>query len=124
MASVKTPLSLVKNNQKSEAPNPMKSSNSQCCMKTDKGQSCKTRVVVCYDVGFNNSISIRGNGAGLSWDKGIVLRNIAPDQWVWETNAPFKSCEFKVLINDMQYEIGENHTLVCDKCIEYTPIFV
>lgn len=82
-----------------------------------------TRVVVHYDVGFNNSISIQGSGTNLSWEKGITLKNTRPDEWVWETDQVFDSCEFKVLINDSHYELGNNHTLNCHNCLEYTPIF-
>lgn len=82
-----------------------------------------TRVVIHCDVGFNNNIFIRGNGANLSWDQGILLRNTRPDEWVWETNQSFHSCEFKVLINDTQYEQGNNHKLNYADDIEYRPIF-
>ncbi len=82
-----------------------------------------TRVVIHCDVGFNNSIFIRGSGANLSWDKGILLQNTRHDEWVWETDKSFNSCEFKVLINDSQYEQGDNHTLTCEKSFEYTPRF-
>lgn len=83
----------------------------------------KTRVVIKYDVGFNNSVFIRGKGANLSWEKGISLKNTKPDEWVWETDLPFTTCEFKVLINDDHYENGENHPLACGKSLEYTPQF-
>jgi hypothetical protein len=82
-----------------------------------------TRVVIHYDIGFNNNLYIRGSGAGLNWSKGILLRNTRPDEWVWETKEPFLTCEFKVLINDSQYEQGENHTLTCYTSVEYTPNF-
>lgn len=82
-----------------------------------------TKVIVHYDVGFNNNLFIRGSGAGLSWDKGILLRNTGADEWVWETKEPFLSCEFKVLINDTQYEQGDNHTLTCHSRVEYRPLF-
>lgn len=124
MAAVKTPLNPMKSTQKSEelSSSPMKVDSAQ---RADNTQAkTKSKVIIHYDVGFNNSISIRGKGAGLSWDKGIMLRNEGPDRWVWETNSPFQTCEFKVLINDAQYEQGENHTLSFDKCLEYTPIFV
>ncbi|MGE0670457.1 MAG: hypothetical protein AB7H48_00490 [Parachlamydiales bacterium] len=81
------------------------------------------RIVVKYDVGFNNTLSIRGNGAGLSWDRGAPLKNIGPDEWVWETSAPFTDCEFKVLINDQNYECGENHHLGPSSKFQYTPSF-
>lgn len=82
-----------------------------------------TRINVKFDVGFNNSIYLRGEGADLSWDRGIMLKNTKPDEWMWETTVPFTKCEFKVLINDRQYELGENHHLQCGSSIEYTPNF-
>lgn len=88
-----------------------------------KEQNKLTRVVVHFDVGYNNHLFIRGNGANLSWNKGIMLRNTRSNEWVWETDAPFKSCEFKILINDIQYEQGNNHTLNSGKNMEYTPHF-
>lgn len=50
-----------------------------------KAKGKLTRVVIHCDVGFNNNIFIRGNGANLSWDKGIMLLNTRPDEWVWGT---------------------------------------
>jgi hypothetical protein len=83
----------------------------------------KTRIIIKYDVGFNNLITIRGKGAGLNWDRGLSLKNIDADEWVWETDAPFTASEFKVLINDAHYELGENHILRCGSSIQYTPKF-
>lgn len=83
----------------------------------------KTRIVVKYDVGFNNQLFIRGKGANLSWEKGIPLINIKNDEWAWETNTPFTSGEFKVLINDTTYEAGDNHPLKAGMNIVYTPSF-
>jgi hypothetical protein len=60
----------------------------------------KTRLLIKFDCGFNNWITIRGEGAGLSWQTGTALKNISPDEWVFETDVPFANCEFKVLIND------------------------
>lgn len=88
-----------------------------------KAKAKLIRVVIHYDVGFNNSIFIRGSGADLSWDKGIMLMNTRPNEWVWETDKSFSSCEFKVLINDSQYEQGGNHKLTSENDLEYTPCF-
>lgn len=90
---------------------------------TDAKKVQKTRIIVKYDVGFNNSIYIRGKGANLSWDKGVLLKNVKNDEWVWETDAPFATCEFKVLVNDKHYEQGENHHLHSGANISYTPKF-
>jgi hypothetical protein len=82
-----------------------------------------TRVIVKYDVGFNNHLSIRGQGGGLSWERGIALRNVAADEWVWESTEPCEECEFKVLINDEAYEVGENHKIYHGGIVQYTPQF-
>jgi hypothetical protein len=83
----------------------------------------KTRITIKYDVGFNNELYLRGHGCELSWDKGIPMKNIKNDEWVWETHRHFSECEFKVLINDQCYECGENHALHCGHQIQYTPNF-
>lgn len=95
--------------------------SSQMPVETKKGT--KTRIVIKYDVGFNNYISLRGKGANLSWEKGIPLKNVKADEWIWETDAPFGSCEFKVLINDKHYEVGNNHTLMNGASMQYSPKF-
>jgi hypothetical protein len=83
----------------------------------------KTRITIKYDVGFNNSLYLRGKGANLSWDKGTPLKNVKFDEWIWETQLPFTNLEFKVLINDRQYENGPNHMLASGADIHYTPYF-
>ena len=83
----------------------------------------KTRITIHFDVGFPNALYLRGEGADLSWDKGLLLKNVKADEWIWETNKPFTTCQFKILINDCEYEIGENHLLTCGASVHYTPKF-
>jgi hypothetical protein len=90
---------------------------------SDKKKGGKTRITIKYDVGFNNQLSIRGKGGNLSWDKGIPLKNIKADEWVWETSQLFSELYFKVLINDKQYEAGDNHQATCGSLVSYTPQF-
>lgn len=83
-----------------------------------------TRIIVRCNCGFGNQLYIRGHGVGLlTWDKGIQLRNIDADRWVWETASRFDKAEFKLLINDRQYEIGENHSLTYGAEIDFSPQF-
>ncbi len=104
----------------SEVQEDAKSSEKKEAQSSKRG---KTRITIKYDVGFHNSLYIRGKGANLSWDRGIPLKNIGRDEWVWETDAPFTQCEFKTLINDQHYEQGENHFLTYGTSIQYTPFF-
>ncbi len=82
-----------------------------------------TRVIIHFNCGFNNNLYIRGQGANLSWDKGHLLKNVRADEWIWETTAPFTRAEFKILINDKDYENGENHIIRNGDNFEYTPHF-
>lgn len=103
---------------KTKVQSPLKTSEN-----VKEGKGPKTRVIIKYDVGYANDLYLRGKGADLSWTKGVKLKNVKPDEWVWETDVPFLNCEFKVLINDQIYETGENHPLHCGSCISYTPHF-
>ena len=92
-------------------------------MKADASQAKKSRVLVKYDVGFGNILFIRGQGAGLNWEKGQMMKNLSKDEWVWETDLSFNACEFKVLLNDQGFESGDNHKLLQGANFEYTPRF-
>ncbi|MCE5317570.1 MAG: hypothetical protein LLG04_09470 [Parachlamydia sp.] len=83
----------------------------------------KTRIVVKYDVGFGNILYIRGKGANLNWDRGIALKNTKSDEWVWETDLPIAAGEFKILINDNRYELGDNHPIKSHAAVEIKPRF-
>lgn len=83
----------------------------------------KTRITVRYNTGFNNSLYIRGSGANLNWNKGVELKNVNADTWVWETSSKFDRCEFKILLNDSLYENGPNQQVTAGKQLEHTPRF-
>ena len=71
--------------------------------------STATVVVAKYDVGFGNKLFIRGEGAGLSWEIGVEMKNVENDVWVWTNNDLKKgavACKF--LINDDVWSTGEN----------------
>lgn len=86
-------------------------------------QSRTTRITAHCNTGFGNTLFLRGEGAGLSWDQGIPMRNINDNTWIWETDRPFNSCSFKVLINDKQYEMGNNRIVNYHDHCEYSPTF-
>ena len=90
---------------------------------TTKGKGTTTRVTIKYDVGYENTLSIRGCGAGLSWESGKTLENVSSNEWVWETSDSFTTCEFKMLINDQHFEEGENHTITSGASVQYSPQF-
>lgn len=92
--------------------------------KTSSSTSNITKIIIKYDVGFGNTLYLRGHGFhGLSWDKGVALKNIRSNEWLLEITTSFIQAEFKVLINDKVYETGPNHTIKCGSSIQYSPHF-
>jgi len=84
----------------------------------------KTRIVIQMDEEFASELYLRGEGIQkLSWEKGVELKHEKPDEWVFETNEPFTSGQFKVLINDETYELGEGHSLYPGASIRINPKF-
>lgn len=93
--------------------------------KSSTARKGTTKVVVKFNCGFSNTLAIRGEGIqGLTWEKGCPMKNVKADEWVWETNKPFSTkVKFKVLLNDKEYEAGDNHTLECGKSVICVPEF-
>lgn len=92
-------------------------------MKTKESRT-KTKIIARFDCGFPNSLFIRGEGVStLSWDKGAQMKNISPNEWMWESDRPCSTVQFKVLINDNSFEQGENHSIAFGQAVEFTPKF-
>ena len=81
-----------------------------------------TTIVAKVDVGFGNSLYLRGQGSSLSWDKGIVMGCAGPDEWVWSTDAK-GDLEFKFLLNDEIWASGPNSTVAAGERIVIEPQF-
>ena len=74
-------------------------------------KSSKTTIIANVDVGFGNSLFIRGEGAGLSWNKGTPLENVSPYEWAFSSTSAKKEVTFKFLINDETWADGDNLTV-------------
>jgi len=81
----------------------------------------KAAVVAAIDVGFGNRLTIRGEGAGLSWTTGQTM-DWQDGQWVWKP-AKTGAFNFKVLLNDEVWSQGENVAADGKKEIVVTPQF-
>ena len=80
-------------------------------------------LIVKYNCGLNNHLTLRGEGAGLSWHHGTPLLNQGIDEWIFEIKAADDFFECKVLINDQVFEIGDNHKVFRGKKITIHPKF-
>ena len=88
-----------------------------------KKAATKTTIAARVDVGFGNNLYIRGEGAGLSWDVGILMRNLSPYEWAWETKSSDNTIEYKLLINDELWANGENQFAQRDETAITAPTF-
>jgi hypothetical protein len=82
-----------------------------------------TTIVAKVDVGFGNALYIRGTGPGLSWQKGLPMRNTGADKWEWssvEVSAPFQA---KVLINDSIWSLDADTEVAPGNSLLIEPSF-
>ena len=59
-----------------------------------------TRLLVTAYIGIGNRLFIRGDGPGLSWDKGVPLQFVSIGKWRWETADATAPVKFKLFKND------------------------
>ena len=59
-----------------------------------------TRLIVTAYIGIGNRLFIRGEGTGLSWEKGVPLQFVSIGKWRWETNDASAPVQFKLYKND------------------------
>jgi hypothetical protein len=86
--------------------------------------SVVTVVVAKYDAGYGNNLYIRGDSAGLSWETGVLMKNVENDVWVWTTNEAIEGAvEFKFLINDEGWCVGENMSAPAGETTTLSPAF-
>jgi hypothetical protein len=82
----------------------------------------KTTIEAKIDVGFGNNLFLRGQGAGLSWDRGIPLTCIDGKTWQWSAVANDK-LTFKLLLNDTVWAKGADLVATPGQKVEVAPAF-
>jgi hypothetical protein len=81
-----------------------------------------TTIEAHIDVGFGNQLFVRGQGAGLSWDHGVPLKNLDSNTWQWSAAASDK-LTFKLLLNDSVWAQGADIIASPGQKVEITPNF-
>jgi membrane protein involved in colicin uptake len=82
-----------------------------------------TKIMASVDVGYGNSLYLRGEGGGLSWDKGMLMDNAGSSEWSWSTDSATDTLVFKFLINDEIWSVGDNLTVAPGETSISTPSF-
>lgn len=82
-----------------------------------------TTIIAVLDVGFGNTLFIRGQGPGLSWDRGIPMTCVAPNEWQIALPESVRGFTFKVLVNDVTWNLGPDYVVESGATITITPEF-
>ena len=82
-----------------------------------------TKITALIDVGFGNTLYLRGEGPGLSWERGIPMDCAADDQWTCTIAESVGPVIFKFLLNDETWCAGDDFTLAPGTSGTFKPEF-
>ena len=66
----------------------------------------KTVITARIDIAFGNTLYLRGEGPGLSWDAGVPMNSIGADEWSITLPDSKSQVIFKFLVNDISWNTG------------------
>lgn len=92
-------------------------------VKTSTAAGSATTIVAHLDVGFGNTLYIRGEGPGLSWEAGVPLDCVADDRWQISLPETSKPIVFKLLLNDITWCGGDDFVAQPGTTVTVIPIF-
>lgn len=82
-----------------------------------------TTIAARVDVGFGNTLFIRGNGPGLNWDSGVPMTCQGGNLWSIDITGATQPFAFKFLINDQTWSTGPDYVVDPGAQLEVTPVF-
>lgn len=82
-----------------------------------------TRLLVTAYIGIGNKLFIRGEGPGLSWDKGVPMQFVSIGKWGWASHDATGPVKCKLYKNDETAALSGEVTLDPGKHVEVTALF-
>lgn len=82
-----------------------------------------TRLLVTAYIGIGNKLFIRGDGPGLSWDKGVPMQFVSIGKWGWSSNDVTTPIACKLYKNDETSALSGEIFVEPGKHIELTALF-
>ena len=82
-----------------------------------------TTIAAQIDIGFGNQLYIRGEGPGLSWGRGTLMKCVADDQWQHTVGEAARPIVFKFLVNDLTWSAGEDFSTAPGSSVVLQPTF-
>lgn len=106
------------------APKPVEAPKAVAPVKRAKPAGPQPTVIQAnIDVGFGNSLYVRGEGPGLNWDRGAVMDCLKDDLWSFTIEAAARPIIFKFLINDETWCTGDDYVVEPGNKITLVPTF-
>ena len=82
-----------------------------------------TRLLATAYIGIGNKLFIRGDGPGLSWDKGTPMQFVSIGKWGWATHDAATPVRCKFYKNDETAAVSGEIVLEPGKHVEVTALF-
>ena len=82
-----------------------------------------TRLLATAYIGIGNKLFIRGDGPGLSWDKGVPMQFVSIGKWGWATHDAAAPISCKLYKNDETAALTGEVLLEPGKHVEVTALF-
>jgi hypothetical protein len=82
-----------------------------------------TVVTAHIDIGFGNTLYLRGQGPGLSWDRGLPLECADDNAWTITLPETARPIICKFLVNDLTWSAGSDYVVQPGSTVTYEPTF-
>lgn len=102
---------------------PVKSAVKKTAVKAVATRVVTTTISAQIDIGFGNALYIRGEGPGLSWDRGVLMNCVSDNLWQIVLAESARPIGFKFLVNDLSWSAGEDYTAAPGASVSLTPTF-
>lgn len=108
----------------SEAPALQESSaENSTAMESSTSSDGATRLLATAYIGIGNKLFIRGDGPGLSWDRGIPMQFVSIGKWGWSTHDAAGPIRIKLYKNDDSPALSGELKLEPGRHTETTALF-
>jgi hypothetical protein len=92
-------------------------------VKASSSKASPTVITALIDIGFGNTLYVRGEGPGLNWNVGVPLDCAADDKWSISLPGTGKPVLFKLLINDISWSVGPDYVAASGEKVTVAPNF-
>jgi hypothetical protein len=98
-------------------------STTPSAVETSASSDGATRLLVTAYIGIGNKLFLRGEGPGLSWDKGVPMQFVSIGKWGWASHDVAGPVRCKLYKNDESAALSGEVTLQPGKHLELTALF-